>query len=245
MKLIKFLVLVGTIALAMTHGANAQEAPTNGKQNSIGPAIEFGGGGTSYGIKSKIGVSPQFSIRPTILFGYKPSVSGSDILKGTVTNNQGTNQPINPTGAIPTSDQQSALNSFASDSLGSGIAYGLSLTYDFKSADGKIQGYIGPSILFGSASNSSNTTGSGASTLGFPNGVSATTSTSETNIGLTAGTDLAISENFTAGVNATYNFSRSGNYNFSANAPGVGNASLTAPLSGGNFKFGVNFGYSF
>ncbi len=242
MKLIKFLALVGTIALAMTNGANAQEALTTSKQYSIGPAIEFGGGGTSFGIKGKIGVSPQFSIRPTVLFGYKPSVSGSDLLKGTTTNNQGTS-PNNPTGATPTSDQQAALNSFVNDSLGSGIGYGLALTYDFRSSDGKIQGYIGPSILFGSASNSANATG--LSTTGFPNGTSIATSTSETNIGLTAGTDFAISENFTAGVNATYNFSRSGNYNLNANIPGVGDASLNAPLSGGNFKFGVNFGYSF
>jgi Opacity family porin protein len=244
MKSIKILALIcSAIALAMTNGANAQEPPSaNVKQNSIGPAIEFGGGGTSYGIKGKIGVGQQFSIRPMILFGYKPSVSGSDILKGTVTNKQGTN-PINPTGATPTSDQQAALNSFVSDSLGSGIGYGLALTYDFKSSDGKIQGYIGPSILFGSASNSGNATG--LSAVGVPNGLSATTSTSETNIGLTAGTDFAISENFTAGVNATYNFSRSGNYNFSANIPGAGDASLNAPLSGSSFKFGVNFGYSF
>jgi hypothetical protein len=234
-----------TISMAITTGVNAQERlADNAQQYSIGPAIEFGGGGTSFGIKGKIGVGQQFSIRPMILFGYKPSVSGSDILKGTVTNNQGANQLINPTGAIPTSDQQAALNSFASDSLGSGIGYGIALTYDFQSADGKIQGYIGPRILFGSASNSANITGSAASALGFPNGVSATTSTSETNIGLTAGTDFTISDNFTTGVNATYDFSRSGNYKFSANSPGS-SASLNAPLSGGNFKFGVNFGYNF
>jgi hypothetical protein len=243
MKSIKILALAGMIALAITNGANAQEAPTTSKQYSIGPAIEFGGGGTSFGIKGKIGVGEQFSIRPMILFGYKPSVSGSDILKGTGTNNQGTNQPLNPTGAIPTSDQQAALNILANDSVGSGIGYGLALTYDFKSADGKIQGYIGPRILFGSASNSANATQ--LSAIGFPNGTSLTTSTSETNIGLTAGTDFAISENFTAGVNATYDFSRSGNYNLSTNVPSVGAASINAPLSGGNFKFGVNFGYSF
>jgi Opacity family porin protein len=234
-----------TISMAITTGVNAQERlADNAQQYSIGPAIEFGGGGTSFGIKGKIGVGQQFSIRPMILFGYKPSVSGSDILKGTGTNNQVTNQPIilDPRLITPTDTKNANL---VSEYPGSGIGYGLALTYDFKSADGKIQGYIGPRILFGSASNSVNITGSTASALTLADGASITTSTSETNIGLTAGTDFAISENFTAGVNATYDFYRSGNYNFSGNSLVTGATSINAPLSGGNFKFGVNVGYNF
>jgi opacity protein-like surface antigen len=61
------------------------------------------------------------------------------------------------------------------------------------------------------------------------------------NLGLTAGTDFILSDNFTAGINSTYNLSRSGSSNI--NAPGVG--VINVPISGGNFKFGVNFAYNF
>ncbi len=63
------------LSIVMASGANAQEARV--KPNSIGPAIEFSGGGTSFGIKGKIGVGSQFSVRPTVLFGYTPSVSNA------------------------------------------------------------------------------------------------------------------------------------------------------------------------
>jgi Opacity family porin protein len=74
------LISLTAVAMAMTgvvaSGANAQE-----KQYSIGPAIEFSGGGTSFGIKGKIGVGPSISIRPSILFGYTPNVSAADFNK--------------------------------------------------------------------------------------------------------------------------------------------------------------------
>ncbi len=233
MKSIKILALVGTIALAMTNGANAQESPATSKQYSIGPAIEFGGAGTSFGIKGKIGVSPQFSIRPTVLFGYKPTVSGSDLLNGSTT----VSGSLIPGGSA-TAANNTLPNIISSQSLGdfgSGTAYGVALTYDFRSPDNKITGYIGPSILFGSASRSVT-----------DSGISATSTVSETNIGLTTGTDFAISDNFTIGLNATYNFFRSGTY--SVNIPGSATfpaTSVNGPISGGNFKFGVNAGYSF
>jgi hypothetical protein len=86
------LIALMTVAVAMfvANSTNAQERlADNAKQYSIGPAIEFGGAGTSFGIKGKIGVSPQFSIRPTVLFGYQPSVSASDISNGSITANDG------------------------------------------------------------------------------------------------------------------------------------------------------------
>jgi hypothetical protein len=74
------LISLTAVAMAMTgvvaSGANAQE-----KQYSIGPAIEFSGGGTSFGIKGKIGVGPSISVRPSILFGYTPNVSAADFNK--------------------------------------------------------------------------------------------------------------------------------------------------------------------
>jgi opacity protein-like surface antigen len=223
------------IAVVMASGANAQEAPA--KQNSIGPAIEFSGGGTSFGIKGKVGVSPQISVRPMILFGYKPSVSRSDIAKGSSTSNiPGSTTPLT-LGNVPAGMEQELLNdpsfqAFADTligTVGSGTAYGLAVTYDFKSADSKISGYVGPRVLFGSAS------GSMSNSIG-----SFTTSTSETNIGLTAGADYAIAPDLTAGLSAAYDFSRSGT--FSITTPLGTN---TSQLSGGNFKMGINVGYSF
>jgi hypothetical protein len=83
------LISLTAVAMAMTgvmsSGANAQEqtsAPA--KQFSVGPAIEFSGGGTSFGIKGKIGVGSSISIRPTILFGYTPSVDGATFGKAIV-----------------------------------------------------------------------------------------------------------------------------------------------------------------
>jgi hypothetical protein len=214
------------IAVLIASGTNAQgQSVDNTKQYSIGPAIEFGDAGTAFGIKGKIGVSPQFSIRPTVLFGYQPNVSGSNFLNGSITGIDGSTIQISTL-----SSSLSAINSQAVANVGTGTAYGIALTYDFKSPDGKFQGYIGPSILFGSASR--------GDTLG---GVPVSISTSETNLGLTAGTDFILSDNFTAGINSTYNLSRSGSSNI--NAPGVG--VINVPISGGNFKFGVNFAYNF
>jgi opacity protein-like surface antigen len=218
------------VATLIANGANAQEKlADNAKQYSIGPAIEFGGAGTAFGIKGKIGVGQQFSIRPMVLFGYKPSVSASDLLNGSINVDGSAAQ-----NGLPTTVKINTLGNLGIDTqtladVGSGIGYGIAFTYDFKSPDGKIQGYVGPRILFGSASRSTTAAG-----------LTAITSTSETNIGLTAGTDFTISDNFTAGVDATYNFSRSGT--FSATFPG---GSINAPISGGNFKFGVNFAYNF
>jgi Opacity family porin protein len=229
------LISLTTVVLAavMASSVNAQEKPSTDKQYSIGPVLEFGGGGTSFGLQGKIGVSPQFSIRPTILFGYKPSVSKSDIRKVYVdTIGQfATNQGLSPSAVQFILDQPvTQVNADAaaeaiSGTIGSGTAYGLAATYDFKSPDSKISGYVGPRIMFASAS---------GSVSGF------NTTTTETSIGLTAGADYAIAQDFTAGLSATYDFSRSGTFNVTSSA-GTG----SIPLSGGNFKIGINAGYSF
>ena len=67
------------MAAVTASGANAQDNPSaNLKPYSVGPAIEFSGGGTSFGIKGRISnPGVPVSVRPIILFGYTPSVSGA------------------------------------------------------------------------------------------------------------------------------------------------------------------------
>jgi hypothetical protein len=117
--------------------------------------------------------------------------------------------------------------------FGDGTLYGLSLTYDFKFPDSKISGYVGPRILFGSASRSA-----------VVQGVPVTGTVSGTQIALTAGGDYAISPNFTAGLNVSYAFSRSSTFSGSdqlVGLPVVGSVSSST----GNFNVGINVGYNF
>jgi opacity protein-like surface antigen len=220
----KFITPIAIAAIATIISASsvfAQEKPQ--KQFSVGPALEFGGGGTSFGIKGKVTVSDQISVRPMILFGYKPSVSRSDINQ--IGLNAGSTQAN-----LDTPQSQTQITE-ALNATGTGTGYGLAVTYDFKSPDSKIVGYVGPRILFGSASGSAAATGTSAAF---------TTSTNETNIGLTAGADYEISPDFTAGLSATYNLSRSGTTSITSN-----NVTTSAPISGGTFNFGINVGYNF
>ena len=77
------------MAAVTASSVNAQEIPTV-KQYSIGPAIEFSGGGTSFGIKAKISnPGTPVSIRPIVLFGYTPNVSGTNFSQA-VSNGSGT-----------------------------------------------------------------------------------------------------------------------------------------------------------
>jgi opacity protein-like surface antigen len=157
------------------------------------------------------------------LFGYKPSVSRSEINQGAL--NGGSTQAF-----LNTPEGQQVITD-VSNNLGSGIGYGLAVTYDFKSPDSKIVGHVGPRILFASTSGSGTFTGT---TQGF------TTSTNETNIGLTAGADYAIAPDITAGINATYNFSRSGTTSVTSSG-----GTTSTGLSGGTFNVGINAAYSF
>jgi opacity protein-like surface antigen len=192
--------------------------PAPEKKYSFGPVIEFGAS-TAFGITSKFSVSDQISVRPMILFGYKPSVSRSNI------NNIGLKA-----GATQTQIDTSAGQQFITDLLSNtGTGYGLAVTYDFKLPDSKIVGYIGPRVLFGSSS------GSGTSLTG-----AYTISTNETNVGLTAGADYAISPDVTAGLSATYNVLRSGTTSVT-----TAGQTLSEAISGGNFNVGINVMYNF
>jgi hypothetical protein len=67
------------IAALTASSANAQEnSSTGSKLYSVGPTIEFSGGGTSFGIKGRISnPGTPISVRPMVLFGYTPTVSGA------------------------------------------------------------------------------------------------------------------------------------------------------------------------
>ena len=224
MKIANLLALTVISTIIATNTVSAQE-----KTKSVGPVIEFGGGGTAFGIQSKIIVSPQFSVRPIVLFGYKPSVGRGDVTQSLIDDRVSAGFPLD----LAVEFSKSALGQEQIDTvsrtIGTGTAFGLAATYDFKSPDSKIVGYVGPRILFGSASGSGN--------LG---GVPFTVDTKELNIGLTAGADYAVSDNFTAGLNATYNFSRNGTATLTAPT-----GSSDIPISGGGFNFAVNVGYNF
>jgi opacity protein-like surface antigen len=155
-----------------------------------------------------------------ILFGYKP-ISKDDL-------NQAARDAGTTQAQLDTPAGQDGLNT-GLNGIGTGFAYGLAVTYDFKSPDGQISGYVGPRMLIGSASGSTTT-----------NGVVTNFSTNETSIGLTAGADYAITPDFTAGLSATYNFAR--NATVAATTQGLKG---TAGFSASTFNFGLNVGYNF
>lgn len=230
------------IAVTATTQVNAQEARP--KTFSIGPAIEINGKGASFGIGGKIRVAPRFEVRPIVLFGYEPNVEGTATFGGQQTSGTSLIDPNafgnlireelcaspNTTVCLPPSVSTPSTQSNSSRTVkipaASGTAYGVALTYDLTSQRSKLQAYVGPRILF-------------ASTSGNQDGISI--KANETNIGLIAGADYAISPSFITGLNATYNFSRSGSYTLT---DAQNNSSKTS-ISGGDFRFGINFNYTF
>jgi opacity protein-like surface antigen len=192
------------------------ETPVAQKKYSIGPVIEFGGSGASFGItgKYKYPLIDNFSVRPIVLFGYKPVVTGSNV-----------NNAFSVVGGNGVFTQ-TELDTIAG-SVGSGFAYGASITYDLKSADNKIVGYVGPRLLLAKASgNGSIVRGSNTATFKID--------TQEVTVGLTAGADFAITSDLTAGLNATYNLYRS----LSIGELGTQNAGTSS-------SFGINVTYNF
>lgn len=228
------------MAVTATSHVNAQEARP--KTFSIGPAIEINGKGTSFGIQGKIRVAPRFEVRPIVLFGYEPNVEGTVTIGGQQTSGIGpsfnevaslqqlvgcaTSAFCSAPGSITAPSTPSSSSRTVKIPAASGTAYGVALTYDLTSPRNKLQAYVGPRILF-------------ASTSGNQDSISI--KANETNIGLIAGADYAISPSFTTGLNATYNFSRSGSYTLT---DAQNNSSKTS-ISGGDFRFGINFNYTF
>jgi hypothetical protein len=119
----------------------------------------------------------------------------------------------------------------------SGTSFGLAATYDFKlDPQGKSVAYVGPKVSFASASGSASFAGAD-----IPE---ARVNTSETKIGLVAGLDYGISDSFTIGANATYNFSRSTNTtgSFGGTSADISNV---VQSGGSALDFGVRASYRF
>jgi hypothetical protein len=199
---------IAIISTLLTQHSVFAEGKSPRKEYLIGPAVEFGKG-TSYGITGKYALSDSVSVRPIFLFGYKPTIS-SDNLRRSVNN------------AFSQTQSDTIV-----DTLKTGFAYGSSITYDFRSADNNLTGYIGPRLLGSITSGDGNIT-EGATNIPFHIDVS------EYNLGLTAGADFALTPDLTAGVNATYNFYRT-----------LKIGETETQSTGANTSFGVNFTYNF
>lgn len=117
-----------------------------------------------------------------------------------------------------------------------GTSFGVAVTYDLKlDPQAKSTAYFGPKVTFASAS--------GPLTIGA-NAPGVTINTSETKIGLVAGVDYAVSDGFTIGANATYNFSRSVSGTGSLNGQTTNIDSILKPV-GSALDFGIRIGYQF
>lgn len=120
----------------------------------------------------------------------------------------------------------------------SGTSFGLAATYDFKlDSQGKSTAYIGPKLAFSSAS--------GPATFNGNDLPGSKIDVSETKIGLVAGADYGISDNFTIGANVTYNLSRSVNASGSINFFGIPNINNNVQPAGSSLDFGVRAAYRF
>jgi opacity protein-like surface antigen len=119
----------------------------------------------------------------------------------------------------------------------SGTSFGLAATYDFKlDPQGKSTAYIGPKVSFASAS--------GPATINGADVPGSKLDISDTKIGIVAGADYGISDNFTIGANVTYNLSRSvsGSGSFGVLNTNVNNFIQPA---GSSLDFGVRASYRF
>jgi opacity protein-like surface antigen len=216
------LISLTAIVIAATAAINVNAQDITPKKYSVGPAIEFSGSGTSFGIQGKVNVIPNFSVRPMALFGYPTNLS-------IPVNSPGATAPITYPGfSYPIVIDTPVSGPTTTQLVPSGTAYGLAITYDLAFSDSKLSGYVGPRILFVSASGR----------IGSVN-----INANQTNIGLLAGVDYKISDQLTAGLSAIYDFSRSGS--FTATGSTTANSNGTTSYSGSGFNVGVNLGYSF
>jgi Opacity family porin protein len=120
----------------------------------------------------------------------------------------------------------------------SGTSFGLAATYDFKlDPQGKSTAYVGPKLSFSSAS--------GPATFNGNDIQGSNIDVSETKIGLVAGADYGISDNFTIGANVTYNLSRSVNSSGSINFLGLPDVSTNVRPAGSSLDFGLRASYRF
>lgn len=69
------LISLTMIVMAALSAANVNAQETLHKKITVGTALEFSGGGTSFGIQGKIPIGSNFSVRPIVLFGYQTEVN--------------------------------------------------------------------------------------------------------------------------------------------------------------------------
>jgi Outer membrane protein beta-barrel domain len=193
------------------------------KKNNVGLGIQFGNS-TSFGIDGKVGVSDNFSIRPSIYFGSKVGIENKEAPLSLVTGNPSASGNL-PEGAATAS--------------GSGTSLGIAATYDFKiDPENKTSLYVGPKISFTSASGSPVKITDPATKQTVDTG--AKLDLTETKIGLIFGGDFAVSNDFTIGANIIYNLSRS---------LGISNGnSLTSEFlrpTGSALDFGIRAAFQF
>jgi hypothetical protein len=178
------------------------------KRNDVGIGFRFGNS-TSIGIDAKVGISDNFSLRPSLYFSNKPGVENKAA-------------PGAPAGTLTNQN--------------SGIAYGLAATYDIKlDENGRTTAYIGPKIEFSSASGALTAAG-----ISFPG---TNINVNQTKIGLMAGGDFAVSDDFTIGANTTLNISNSISGN--ASVPGGSGSLNDFQTTGSSLEFGIRAAYRF
>jgi hypothetical protein len=126
--------------LTVASSANAQkQTPATEKTYSVGPAVEFNGSGTSFGIKGKIGVPGSLSFRPIVLFGYTPNVSSANFSQA-VSSGSGT---LNSFSALTTEQKRAqvkliydvALTDQQADVVASNLSAALSTPINSRTTD--------------------------------------------------------------------------------------------------------------
>jgi hypothetical protein len=194
------------------------------KKNNVGLGIQFGDS-TSFGIDGKIGVSDNFSIRPSIYFGSKVGVENKEIPLNLIQPGASGNAPA---GLITSS--------------GSGTSLGIAATYDFKiDPENKTSLYVGPKISFTSSSGSPALINDTANKQSVDSG--GKLNLNETKIGLIFGGDFAVSNDFTIGANIAYNLSRSIGASNSIDSSKL-NTEFLRP-SGSSLDFGIRAAFQF
>ena len=119
----------------------------------------------------------------------------------------------------------------------SGTSFGLAATYDFKlDPQGKSTAYIGPKVSFSSAS--------GPATINGIDIAGSKLDVSDTKIGIVAGADYGISDDFSVGASVTYNLSRSVSASGSFGALSTNVSNFVQP-GGSSLDFGVRAAYRF
>jgi hypothetical protein len=195
------------------------------KKNNVGLGIQFGNS-TSFGIDGKVGVSDNFSIRPSIYFGSKVGIESKELSA----------DKAKTLGGVDTGGRN--IPAGFSTISGSGTSLGIGATYDFKiDPENKTSLYVGPKISFNSASGPqilTNPTTKESVETGTK------TNLTETKIGLIFGGDFAVSNDFTIGANITYNLGRS----ISVSNSGPNTGEIFQP-SGSALDFGIRAAFQF